>query len=233
MRKVFTSAVVGAVALLWAGPSIAGEPGVKKFCKANVAIDASGDPSPRLQARWSNTAPPEIAAQVDAVLAGFEEQGEAAFEDPAVQAAFAEVDQFVLDNCGYEQVDTTLRDYAFDGIPDEIEKGVVAFNLTNEGTELHELATLRLKGDATLDDILDLPEDATDKQLGKLVAEVPGGGFAFPGASDVALINLKRAGSYVALCFIPVGSTPDAAEEGGSGPPHFMEGMAVEFEVTS
>ncbi len=41
---------------------------------------------------------------------------------------------------------------------------------------------------------------------------------------------LKKTGNYAALCFIPVGTTSEETE--GTGPPHFTEGMAAEFEVT-
>ncbi|MBA3584814.1 MAG: hypothetical protein H0W36_09875 [Gemmatimonadetes bacterium] len=236
MRKlIVTLTVAGLVGVIGAVPAGAGGSGdVKKFCKANLAIDANEDtPSDRQLERLRDTAPPEIAETVDSAVTQFQDEGDAAFEDAEFTAAIAEIDQFVLDNCGYEQVDVTMQDYAFSGIPDEIEKGTVGFKVTNEGTELHELSAYRLKGDATLDDILALPEDHSRKDLAKLVTPVPGGAFAFPGATDVGFVTVKKTGKYVVLCSIPVGSTPDAAEEGGSGPPHFMEGMAAEFEVTS
>jgi hypothetical protein len=218
-------ALVGAIGI---GPvaAVAGGGDIKKFCKANLAVDQAPEaPSDKQLEKLRDAAPPEIADTVNTAVDQFQEQGEDAFEDPAFAA--------IIDNCGYEVFDVSMQDYAFDGMPSEIEKGTVAFNLTNDGAELHELALLRLKGDATLDDLLELPEDASEEELGELAAEVPGGGFAFPGDSDVALANFKKTGTYVAICFIPVGSTPDAAEEGGSGPPHFAEGMAAEFEVTS
>jgi hypothetical protein len=212
-----------------AGPS--GD--LKKFCKANVALDAAPEgPTPRLIERYRSTAPPEIAETVDSAVTAFEELGEGAFEDEAFLASLREIDQFVLDNCDYEQVDVTMEDFAFSGIPSEVEKGTVAFNLVNEGAELHEFVLVRLKGDATLDDLLELPEDATEEDFAELASEVRGGGFAAPGEPDLALVNFKRTGNYVAVCFIPVGSTPDAPD-GGTGPPHFTEGMAAEFEVTS
>ena len=61
----------------------------------------------------------------------------------------------------------------------------------------------RLKGDATVDDILALPENASAKARKKLVQEIPGGGFAAPGQSDVALINLAKPGRYVARLLRP------------------------------
>jgi hypothetical protein len=222
----------GLVAGLGAAPAAGGEGNVKRFCKANLAVDNADAPSDRLLERLRDAAPPEIAETVDAAVTAFQEQGEDAFEDETFLTALGEIDEFVLDNCGYEQIEVSMQDYAFDGVPDEVNKGVVAFNLTNDGAELHEFTIGRLKGDATLEDILDLPEDAPEEDYEEFIREVPGGGFAFPEESDLALVNLKKTGNYVALCFIPVGSTPDAAEEGGSGPPHLHEGMAAEFEVT-
>ncbi len=234
MRKLTVCLALVAVATAFgASAAVAGEGNVKKFCKANLAVDNADEPSERLLEKLRSTAPPEIAETVDTAVTQFEEQGEDAFEDETFLAALGEIDQFVLDNCGYEQIDVSLQDYAFDGIPGEIEKGTVAFNVTNEGTELHELHFIRLKGDATLEDILELPADAEEHEFEEFGSEVAGGGFAFPGDSDVALVKFKKTGTYVALCSIPVGSTPEAGDEGGSGPPHYTEGMAAEFEVTS
>ena len=233
MKKLVGTMLVVLVATLGIAPAAAGSANLKKFCKANVATDIAEDGPPQKALETMRaTAPPDIAETVNTALDQFEEQGEAAFEDPAFEALIREIDQYVIDNCGYEVVEVSLQDYAFEGIPEEVEKGTVAFDITNEGTELHEIAFLRLKGDATLDDLKELPEDATEKQVAKLAAFVPGGGFAFPGGTDVALVPFKKTGRYLAICFIPVGSTPDTAEAGGGdGPPHFVEGMAAEFEV--
>jgi hypothetical protein len=227
-------AVIGSVTGLQVGSAFAVTGGdLAAFCKANVAIDAASEgPTPRLLERLRDTAPPAIADTVDSAVTTFEEKGEAAFDDPAFVAAIAEIDQFVVDECGYESVEVVMGDYSFEGVPQSVSKGVVAFSLSNEGAELHEFVVGRLKGDATLDDVLALPEDASEKERRALVQEVRGGGFAYPDQSDLALINLKRTGRYVALCFIPVGSTPDAPD-GGSGPPHAHEGMTAEFRVTS
>ena len=238
MRKVAVFIAVAALGTtIGAAAAGAGESGdVKKFCKTSVTIDAAPEgPTPRLLERFRTTAPTEIAETVDSAVTTFEESGEGAFEDEAFVASLREIDQFLLDNCDYEQVDVTMQEYAFDGIPDEIEKGTVAFNLTNEGSELHEFVVVRLKGDATLDDLLELPEDATEEDFAEFASEVPGGGFAIPGQSDLALVNFKRTGNYVAACFVPVGSTDEAAAEAADeagAPPHFIEGMAAEFEVT-
>jgi hypothetical protein len=235
MRRLTVCLAVIAVATVFgASAAVAGEGNVKKFCKANVAIDTAEEgPSDRQLERFRDTAPPEIAETVDAAVTQFEEEGEDAFEDEAFNALLAEVDQFVIDNCDYQQITVRMQDFAFEGLPEEIEKGTIAFSVLNEGEELHEFVVLRLKGDATLDDLLELPEDASEEDFGELASEVPGGGFAFPGDSDLALVKLKKTGTYVAICFIPVGTTPESGDEGGSGPPHFTEGMVTEFEVTS
>jgi hypothetical protein len=236
MRRLTVCLAVIAVATVFgASAAVAGEGNVKKFCKTWVAVDSAEEgPSDKQLEKLRDTAPPEIADTVDAAVTQFEEEGEDAFEDDAFIALLAEVDQFVIDNCGYQQITVRMQDFAFEGLPEEVEKGTVAFSVLNEGEELHEFVVLRLKGDATLDDLLELPEDAAEEDFEELVSEVPGGGFAFPGDSDLALVKLKKTGTYVAICFIPVGSTPETAdEEGGSGPPHFTEGMVTEFEVTS
>lgn len=60
--------------------------------------------------------------------------------------------------------------------------------------------------------------------------------FGEPGDDDYFVADLEE-GEYIALCFIPVGLTPEAAaavEEGGEepqGPPHFTQGMRAEFTV--
>jgi hypothetical protein len=234
MRKTVIAAVVASLAATFAAaPASAQEGDLEEFCSTNVALDkADAAPTPKLLEKLRTTAPPEIAATVDSAVTTFEEQGDDAFGDPAFAAQIAEIDAFVVANCGFESFDVEMADYSFDGMPAEVAKGVVAFNLTNTGAELHEFVISRLKGDATLDDVLDLPDDAKEKAYKKFLKQQPGGGFAFPESGDVALVEFKKPGRYVALCFVPVGSTPDSGDEGGDGPPHLHVGMATEFEVT-
>ena len=55
-----------------------------------------------------------------------------------------------------------------------------------------------------------------------------------PGAGSYVTSELEP-GRYVALCFIPVGATPDAMASGAAldeGQPHAMHGMVAEFQVT-
>lgn len=56
-----------------------------------------------------------------------------------------------------------------------------------------------------------------------------GGTFAEPGKDAPGLFSVEEPGDYVAVCFIPLGSTPDNEE--ADGPPHLTQGMKVEFTV--
>lgn len=236
-KLVVAVATAGVVVALGAAPAAAGSGNTKKFCKTylsiNKVINAEEPDTAKLNKlldRAIDQAPSEIADAVETAAVAIQDDPDAAFEDPAVGEAVGEVDAFAAENCADEQIDVTLEDYAFTGMPDEIEKGTVAFNLANEGTELHEMIVFRIKGDATVEELLEL----SDEEASKKVTEI-GGGFAPPGESSVTILPLKKTGRYVALCFLPVGSTDEASAEaaGEAGaPPHFIEGMLAEFEVT-
>jgi len=90
----------------------------------------------------------------------------------------------------------------------------IAFELTNTGTEPHEMA------------IAQLPEGGTIEQA--FSGEIPfeeinfvGVGFADPGQTGYLATTGLEAGSYTIVCFIP---SPD-------GTPHFVKGMVGEFDV--
>jgi hypothetical protein len=214
--------------------------GYRRFC-TGYAGWKNGDPSTR---DLRTVAPPEIADAVDVFVTSINQSGQAASEDPAFWSALAEINQVVLDNCGYRRVvDVTMAEYRFDGIPAQLTRGFVAFNLRNEGAELHNLQFLRYRGDATAEKVR-LAYFA-GQSLDKLIEQFPGGGFAFPRQSDIALVEFRRPGRYVAFCNITVGSTPEATaaanqrvgssadetEQADPAPFHWEQGMAVDFSV--
>jgi hypothetical protein len=212
-------------------PAGAGEGDVKKFCKANTALDAAFSaepPKPRvingLLNLLARTAPPEIADAVNVAVPAFKENPETAFEDPAVEEAVSQIEAFEYESCGYEQVDVTLEDYAFGGLPSEVKKGATAFRLTNEGAEAHEMLVVKLKPGTSVDELI-----AADEAEFADLAEEIGGGFALPGEGGYATMNLRKPGRYAAVCLIPVGTTETVE---GTGPPHATQGMAAEFKVT-
>lgn len=57
--------------------------------------------------------------------------------------------------------------------------------------------------------------------------------FAPPGAGNHITADLEP-GRDVALCFVPVGATPEAMASGAplEGEPHAMHGMVAELTVT-
>jgi hypothetical protein len=240
MRVRLLAAVVGlaglSTALIGAAPAGAGPSGDQDaFCEgvADVSLlfnKIEDEPTPKQQRKIAGhldtieqNAPAEVADQVGVAVTGTREGN---FDDPAVGAAVVAVDQWVADNCGYQVVEVALSDYAFEGIPESLESGITLFRLTNEGAELHELVIGRIKGDESIDELLELPEDEAEGKVQFL-----GGGFAAQGESDFAYVNLKKAGTYAGVCFLPVGATSEEAIETADGPPHFAEGMVAEFTV--
>jgi uncharacterized cupredoxin-like copper-binding protein len=232
MRRVLVVLITfGAIVVMAALPAGAGAGDVKKFCKANIALDAAfsvEQPKRRIVNGLldvvARTAPPEIADAVDTAVPAFKENPEDAFEDPAVEEAVGEIEAFEYESCGYEQLSVTLQEYEFGGVPAEVKKGTTAFRLTNQGSEAHEFFVLRLKRGTSVDELAAADESEFDD-----LAQEIGGGFALPGDEGYATMNFRRPGRYAAVCFIPVGTT-EAAE--GTGPPHLTQGMVAEFKVT-
>ena len=126
-----------------------------------------------------------------------------------------------MGSCDYETVDVTAVDYAFEGVPDSVPAGTLAFELTNASeAEEHEMVVFRRADGVTqsFGEILNLPEEETEELIVFSAAA-----FAPPGESGATLADLD-AGEYAMVCFIPVGGAED-------GPPHFTAGMIKEFTV--
>jgi hypothetical protein len=175
-------------------------------------------------------APDEIREEIDVQVAAVQDLAETgdpeAFEnDPEVQEAQEVTHAFDVENCGWTPIEVTAIDYGFEGL-DDTEAGPASFEFTNDSDkEFHELALAR-KNDGvteTAEELLALPEEEAMEKV-----TIVGGTFAEPGDSGYLVADLE-AGDYVAVCFIPVGATPENEE--GSGPPHFTQGMVTEFTV--
>ena len=239
------------------------------YCAAHLALEAAvngEDPAaiePAVGAALE-AAPEELAGTVQAMIESAPQDGP---PTPEFIAAYNEVAGWVRDNCGFGDVQVLAQDYSFGGLPEQIAGGPTVIELVNEGTELHEIVLIRrAEGfDAPLADVLAMlaeegegegpPDGAegTGPPIEGERAEPPisfaGAAFAYPGESGFGVFDLAP-GNYVAVCFIPVGTTPEAFEEmmasmegsgppmEGSGPPmeegapHFTEGMAQEFTVS-
>ena len=170
----------------------------------------------------ADEAPEELAEPAQTMLDIATESVEdpSRFEDPAAQEAFLEYGGAVHTDCGFESVDVSAIDYGFEGLPESVPAGTASFALTNEGDEEHEMVLFRRADGETrpVEELLALPEAEAGEALTFTAAT-----FASPGDTGYVATELE-AGSYVTVCFIPVGGADD-------GPPHFTEGMIGEFEV--
>jgi len=177
-------------------------------------------------------APPEVAAQVAAAAEKLRTTGAAALEDPELAEIGAVIDAYAFEACGYQTASVTATEYEFDGLPKKLETGPTVIELTNDGEEVHEIAVARIKGDRTIAEVVELPEHESEEAVA-FVAH----GLANQGDTSYVYLDLKKAGRYGAVCFIPVGTTDLAALEeedhsgGGDAEPHSAEGMLQGFKV--
>lgn len=217
-----------------------------EFCDGFVAIDAAFAEVPEDPAQIEAFVAERITPNVETVEANLpDEVGDhvttmleavdtvvttgdfSALESPEFAEASGIVYPFVGEECGYQTVEVSAVDFGYEGVPASLEAGTTVFTMTNDSTagEAHELGLVRIRDgvDKTLDELLSLPEAEMEQYL-----EFGSGVYAPAGAAGGTTIDLQP-GRYVYACFIPVGSI-DGAE--GSGPPHFVEGMAGEFTVS-
>ncbi|MEX2553631.1 MAG: hypothetical protein WD627_11605 [Actinomycetota bacterium] len=238
----------------------------EEYCANSLAIETVADPdidfdalSPEQQAeeakkfatgtlrpladRLIASAPEELeddAAVADAALTELEQTGDfdAVFSNPETIEAFNNLHDFDLENCDWEQVDVVASEYKFDGVPATMPAGVTSFEFDNNGTEQHEMVIFRKKDGDTMsfDQILAIEDEAEVETHVDFV----GATFGEPNdPEDLYAISDVKPGDYVMVCFVPVGSTPEAVEaaeaanEEIEGPPHFQQGMKAEFKVTA
>ncbi len=238
-------------------PTQSAAPSVDEFCDAKVAIDAaflgggppeeegaeSATPDPKvvgegISAAFSapyeelaRTAQPEVKDSVDKLVAGLEDaieegNGEFFFE-PDFVAADKIVDDFLMDECDFDEISATAADFEFEGLPSVSPEGITALTLTNEGEEFHEMILMKIDEsleDESLEEIFAMEEE----ELGDKVQPV-GVVLATPGTTATNFFDVA-AGRYAVLCFISEGS--DAEHEfQGEGPPHFTKGMLEELTI--
>lgn len=127
---------------------------------------------------------------------------------------------------GSEEVAVTGVEYAFEGLEDSYAAGDYGFRFVNDGAEMHEFVLLRLSEGVTADDLLTMSDEEAEGAI-----EFATGAIACPGDEADPVGATLEPGNYVAVCFLPVGSTPDADLEQIDGPPHAEEGMMHGFTV--
>jgi hypothetical protein len=177
-------------------------------------------------AQIEESAPDEVSEPVstlaDLVRGALESGDDSVFESPEFAEADGAIDEYMLAECGFEQIEATGVDYEYEGIPDSVPAGVVAVTFDNQGEELHEIAMVRINDDVDLPlgEIAVLPEEEAMSMV-----TFTGVAFAAPGESDTTFLTLEP-GRYGAICFVPEGTTHDME---GTGAPHFTLGMLAEF----
>jgi hypothetical protein len=176
-----------------------------------------------------DSAPPEVADDVETGSTFFYDfltfSELSVFEDPEYQRADDDLDDYRLAECGYPHVEATGADFAYEGFPATVPAGVVAFTVTNEGDEQHEMVVTRIDDDVTTSfaEVLALPEDQASSMTTTVGRLFP----LLPGAAESTFIRMDP-GRYGVACYLSQGTTEDTE---GSGPPHHSLGMVAEFTV--
>lgn len=209
------------------------------YIDANLQLNGEPDPDALTAAvdAVDVNAPDELtdaagvvtAAVRDVLASGGEDFS--SFETPEFTAAKEEVDRFTFTECAFDAtVSVSGADYSFTGIPDDVAAGRVAVMFTNEGSEAHEIVLAR-RNDGVTDSFADLLALPEEEAMSKVT--VVGGTFAPVNGSSSLLVADLEPGDYIALCFVPVGTTmTDGGPTEGDGPPHLAHGMQQEFTVS-
>jgi hypothetical protein len=144
---------------------------------------------------------------------------------PEYDTAVSRLRAFMISECGFEQVRVTAVEHRFDGITPTLPAGTVAFTMSNQGAEPHELDVYRINEGVPqpFPELALLPDDQRNVVLTS-VGEIS----ANPGNAETEFMTLIP-GRYGVACPVPQGSTPEAD---GTGPPHAALGMVAEFTVT-
>ncbi|MEX2246965.1 MAG: hypothetical protein WEC75_09785 [Dehalococcoidia bacterium] len=119
---------------------------------------------------------------------------------------------------GENVVRVTATEYAF-AMPDEIEGGLVTFDVSNDGEQLHEWALGKVDEGKTIEDVRAAAQAGEEPP--PWLEDIGGIPMIDPGHGE-RLTRRLEPGSYVYLCFMP----------GPDGTPHVMLDMIKMFTVT-
>lgn len=146
-----------------------------------------------------------------------------------------------------ESVEVVGVNYEYQSVPETLAVGSDLSFRNDSDNEVHEIVVVRIDDDETrpLAELVQLPPEQAEgftTTIGVSVA-LPGGEGMLVEGDDLVL---DQPGRYALLCFIPIGSDVEMAEqllagpppEGdgpppslGDGPPHVTAGMFAEFTV--
>jgi hypothetical protein len=165
-----------------------------------------------------------VSTLTDEIQRAFGTRDPSALQSGDFMAADGAVDEYMLGQCGYQQVELTGVNYEYEGLPETLPAEVVAVTFHNEGDELHEVGFARIN-----DDVAEPVEQVLATPLDQLFTKLDFTGLAIapPGTADTVFFEFTP-GRYGAACFIPQGSKHETF---GTGPPHFTLGMFGEVTV--
>jgi hypothetical protein len=192
---------------------------VKDFWSAQEPILASMEPAPE-----------PIKADVEKLLAlarqGASTGDSATFTSPDVQTADHDIDQYMLRECGYEQIRITATDNAYQGVPTTVRSGPVGITLDNHGREAHQVLVVRINDGVTqpFSALLQSPPEQRAQ-----AATALGSVEVDPGQVGTVFLRLAP-GRYGAGDFLAQGTT--RLDAPGNGDPHYQQGLQAEFTVT-
>jgi hypothetical protein len=181
-------------------------------------------------AAFAEASPDELADEVDTLVAGFGADSPDAMGAPEFVEANERIGDAVFSDCDTEAaIDVDGIDYAFDGLPEQVDAGRIALRLHNESEteQPHEIVVVTGTDGQSADELRDLPMEELMQQARPV-------GLAFvdtPGTSATTLIDLEP-GSYLLICSLPVAEGGEMPE--GDGPPtdtHASHGMVATLTV--
>jgi hypothetical protein len=223
--EAFCTAAVEAETMSGQGPPIDPETATPEEMQSALA-EFGAQLEPALE-KAEDTAPDEVSDDVETttgLIRQMLETGDVSLMDSEeARSADAGIDGYMVENCGYDEVEATAVDYEFEGIPDTVPSGTVALRFANEGEEMHEIGIARINDGVTasVEELLSMPEEEA-----MTMVSFVGGAFAAPGDSDTTFLELEP-GRYAAICFVPEGTMD--METMSEGAPHFTLGMVSEF----
>lgn len=180
------------------------------------------------------TAPDELSQAVETFGAAVDDlvaTGDpGALDTPEMQAASEAAHAYDLAHCAYLQAAVTATDYEFDDVEPEYSKGPVSFDVTNDGTEVHEMVLLQVRPQVRemAEELVTLSEEEALTKV-DVVGSV---GPIAPGDTGHLVADLEPA-RYIVACFLPQGSTSLQDLETADGPPHASLGMFRAVSVDS
>lgn len=171
-----------------------------------------------LSERMLETAPEDAREPLEAQIEAYRElvrtRDPAGFRSEELLEARNDANRTNIEECDMAELEFSAREYSYDGVPQAMRHGRVAFTMDNEGEQAHEMVLYRRNAESEGDFASVLSEGEQDAQAALItaVSVAPGSSYTF--VADLA------GGRYAMVCQLPIGD--DA---------HWERGEIAEIEV--